>query len=138
MIKKISNCHGKCHWQRDKKCVKNGVKKLYLRFDLLQPLSKERYKMGVNSKEVRKQMNSNMSGRPGKNRRFFVGIVSVLWGKRFLIFIGTVSIIFLVSNFKFIGTEGKMWGKKSITNRYSWQWRGKWKGYFKGYKVSCG
>ena len=66
-------------------------------------------------------MNSNMSGRPGKNRRFFVGIVSVLWGKRFLIFIGTVSIVFLVSNFRFIGTEGKMWGKKSITNRYSWQ-----------------
>ena len=53
-------------------------------------------------------MNINMAGSPGKNRRFFVGTVSVMGVKRFLIFIGTVSIRFLVSNFRFIGTKMNM------------------------------
>ena len=54
-----------------------------------------------------------MAGSPGKNHPFFVDMVSVMGGKRFLIFISTGSIIFLVSNFIFMG------GKKLITYRYN-------------------
>ena len=39
-------------------------------------------------------MNSNMASSTGKNHNFFVATISMMWGKRFLIFIGTVTMNF--------------------------------------------